>query len=318
MKHGEPTVLIRSGWRLASCLKPLGLALICFHLSGWGADGTTTPLPAAGPLDFALYWPPRDPAAPLPPASRALLQGCVAAQVENSPPAGWVLRIALTLTRPTDEAAREFWNRQLAFPEYDWMKYVRVWDADRRWQWPNLPYLLRLHGQERVDRYGGMDPGKGVDDDFAAIVIRKYDAAGNESPETRLRPLVSAEWHPVGATNVDKQTVVHTARSDEFVLHLGRAEERPEGRASLWLIYADFMGGTVPANWPQNPEYNGGIIAYFELAWRPGPDGVPVSAVRQAAPTRGTGFRWEGWTLRALATQPSTNTARLSDEPTRR
>ena len=50
--------------------------------------------------------------------------------------------------------------RSWRFPQYDWMQYVRVWDADHRWLWPNLPYLLRLHGIERVERYGGIDPGE--------------------------------------------------------------------------------------------------------------------------------------------------------------
>ena len=58
------------------------------------------------------------------------------------------------------------------------MRYVRVWDKDNRWLWPNLPYLLRLHGTERVERYGGVDPGKGVDNDFAAVLMRKYDESG--------------------------------------------------------------------------------------------------------------------------------------------
>ena len=54
------------------------------------------------------------------------------------------------------------------------MHYVRVGDADRRWLWPNLPYVLRLHGIERVERYGGVDPGKGVDDDFAANFLKLF------------------------------------------------------------------------------------------------------------------------------------------------
>ena len=130
-----------------------------------------------------------------------------------------------------------------------------------------------------------------------------------------MRPLVSAEWHPVGATNVGKQTVVHVAQSDEFTLHLGPTNPPPQGSASLWLIYADFMGGTVPGNWPKDPEYNGGIVAFFEFAWRPGSDGSPSLTLRQTAPARGSGFHWEGWTLRTLATQPSTSTARLTEAP---
>ena len=29
-----------------------------------------------------------------------------------------------------------------------------------------------MPGKERVDRYGGVDPGKGIDNDFAAVLIR--------------------------------------------------------------------------------------------------------------------------------------------------
>ena len=293
--------------------------LLCLFLLalGWAAAGAAevVPLPPVT-LDFPVFWPPRDPATPPPPAARPLLRGSVRAQLEETPATGWVMRITLTLTRSTDEAAREHWNSRLAFPEYDWMKYVRVWDADHRWQWPNLPYLLRLHGKERVDRYGGMDPGKGVDDDFAAIVIRKYAATGTSSAAAS-RALVSAEWYPVGVTNVDRQTVVHIARSDELTLHLGRTSDRPQGRASLWLIYADWMEGSAPGNWPKEPEYNGGILAYFELTWQPASDGVPVLAIRQAVPPRATGFPWAGWTPRTLATKPSTSTARLSDDGVR-
>ncbi len=34
------------------------------------------------------------------------------------------------------------------------------------------------HGKARFERYGGVDPGKGVDNDFAAVLIRAYDATG--------------------------------------------------------------------------------------------------------------------------------------------
>ena len=53
------------------------------------------------------------------------------------------------------------------------MKAVRVWDARNQWLWPNLAYLLKLSGLERVERYGGVDPEKGVDNDFSALLIRK-------------------------------------------------------------------------------------------------------------------------------------------------
>ncbi len=170
--------------------------------------------------EFGVYWPPDS-------RSKALLHGTVSAQTTNLDVNARLVKIVVTLTRPQDEAAREFWNKQLAFPEYAWMKEVRVWDAKRRWLWPNLPYLLRLHGIERLERYGGVDPDKGVDNDFAAVLLRKFSADGKtESAETKQMPLASAERHPVGVRGeTNRETIVHAARSDEFTLHL-----RGEGR----------------------------------------------------------------------------------------
>jgi hypothetical protein len=221
------------------------------------------------------------------------------------------------LSRTSDEAGREFWNSRLAFPEYDWMRYVRVWDADHRWLWPNLAYLLRLHGIEGVDRYGGVDPGKGVDDDFAGVLIRKYDASGtNEDQATSRAPLVAAEWYSVGVSGeVDKYTVAHIAQSDEFALHLGRPDQNGQGQATIWLIYADFMGAKVPAAWPQKLEFTGGILAYFEARWdlkaQPGHEIV----LRQLVPRQSTGFDWPSWADRTRAARDSRVTAKLVDVP---
>jgi hypothetical protein len=126
-------------------------------------------------LDFALFWPPKTPFETPSLDGKPLLKGCVILRLEHLPDRSLVSRLRIMLSRPSDEAGRQFWNSRLAFPEYDWMRYVRVWDKDNRWLWPNLPYLLRLHGIERIERYGGVDPAKGVDNDFAAVLIRKYD-----------------------------------------------------------------------------------------------------------------------------------------------
>ena len=263
-------------------------------------------------MRFGVYWPPRDPAAATGAKTRALLDGLVTVRAQSLSATGWVASIRIVLSRPADEAGREFWNSRLAFPEYDWMSYVRVWDADHRWLWPNLAYLLRLHGKERVERYGGVDPGKGVDNDFAAVLIRKYDASGNnESEQTKKTPLVAAEWYPVGAEATDKQTVIHTAQSDEFTLHLGMAGEESSGRAEIWLIYADFLGAKPPPAWPKEPEYAGGILAFFEARWVLSADGRPQIHVEQTVPRRGTGFDWARWTLRTLGSPDSKRTAKL-------
>ena len=189
-----------------------------------------------------------------------------------------------------------------------------VWDADKRWLWPNLAYLLRFHGIERVERYGGVDPSKGVDNDFAAVLIRKYDGTGrNESQDTRGAPLVAAEWYPAGITAADKQTIVHTAQSDEFTLHLSAAEEPPEGLVAVWLIYADFMGAKLPDDWPKAPEFAGGILAYFEVRWDLKAKTGHEISLHQVLPRMSTGFDWERWALRTRAAQDSKSTAKLSD-----
>ncbi len=234
--------------------------------------------------------------------------------VQNLAATGWVATIRIVLSRPADDTGREFWNSRLAFPEYDWMSSVRVWDADHHWLWPNLAYLLRLHGKERVDRYGGVDPGKGVDNDFAAVLIRKYDANGErESDDTRNAPLVSAEWNAVGALTLGRQTLVHTAQSDPFTLHVGMPDEESSGRAGVWLIYADFLGASPPTGWPKEPEYAGGILAFFEVRWAKSAARRPEIRVHQMAPPRATGFDWERWTRLTLASPDTHGTAKLSD-----
>ena len=120
---------------------------------------------------FRVDWPPKDPTDARRRRTPALLQGRLAVsagQCDDEP----CLNVRVELVRADAESDRERWNRQLAFPEYDWMSRVRVWDDDRKWLWPNLPYLLRAFGVEREQRYGGVDPGKGVDNDFAAVVVK--------------------------------------------------------------------------------------------------------------------------------------------------
>ena len=164
-----------------------------------------------------------------------------------------------------------------------------------------------------------MDPGKGVDNDFAAVLIRKYDPAGTQEREdTRRAPLVSAEWYPVGASRADKQTVVHAAQSDEFTLHPGGTGDARSGWAGVWLIYADFMGAKLPEGWLTDPEWAGGILAYFEVRWDwKAERGLEVS-LRQLPPPRSTGFAWERWVARTRAASGPSSTARLSDLPARK
>ncbi len=264
---------------------------------------------------FQVYWPPQDFHSTSRPATRPLLQGRFVTRLTDSSTNAGVLRPTVLLERPHDEAARQFWNSHLAFPEYSWMREVRVWDADHQWLWPNLSYLLRLPGIERVERYGGVDPGKGVDNDFAAVLIRKYDARGeHESADTKRMPLVSAEWHPSGITaKVNGQTIVRAVQSDEFTIHVGPLKEQAAGQIWVWLIYADFFGAKPPPGWPKTLEFAGGILAFFQVDWALKLDGSCQVGIAQKKPPRGTGFDWERWVTRTRMLRGTRATARLSD-----
>ena len=273
----------------------LSMELLCF-----GCNRAET-LTAADSLDgavcpFSVYWPPRDPQDNSPESAKPLLHGNLALDAKLAARGGVEVRLLITVTRPSEETNRQFWNSELAFADIAWMDEVRVWDADTKWLWPNLPYLLRLPGQERIERYGGTDPGKHVDNDFAAVLIRKYDARGKaEASETKDAPLVSAEWHAEGMTKTDLQTIVHVAKSDPFLLNLG-ADNRPaRGQVKVWLVYADFLGTRPPRTWPQEREWAGGILAYFEIDWEKLPDHVCRGIVRHKRPEEGTRFKWDEW-----------------------
>ena len=291
-------------------LLPLALALAVQFLCV-GCDRAET-LTAADGLDgevcpFSVYWPPRDPQEDPPTSAKPLLRGSLALHATQTSRGGTEVRLVVTIARPSEETDRQFWNSELAFADIAWMDQVRVWDADAKWLWPNLPYLLRLPGQERIERYGGTDPGKHVDNDFAAVLIRKYDARGEaEALETKDAPLVSAEWHAEGMAKTDLTTIVHVAKSDPFLLHLGGDNCPARGQVRVWLIYADFLGAQPPRTWPKEREWAGGILAYFEIDWEALPGHDCRGIVRQKRPEEGTRFKWAEWA-------PGTAQVRLSD-----
>ncbi len=139
--------------------------------------GRTEPLRGAEELrsstcEFNIYWPPKAPEEAGIQAIKPLLKGALNVVAEEQPRGVTAVRLVVTLSRPSEESDRQYWNTTLAYSNVAWMEEVRVWDAKHQWLWPNLPYLLRLPGQERVERYGGMDPSKHVDNDFAAVLIR--------------------------------------------------------------------------------------------------------------------------------------------------
>ncbi len=296
----------------------VGLLVVLLWCCNWTFAATATasaPQTETNRVAFGIHWPPKAPSEAQRPEERPLLSGSVIVRSEQLSDGGFVAHLRLLLSRPSDEAGRAFWNSRLAYPEYDWMRYVRVWDRDNQWLWPNLPYLLRLHGIERVERYGGVDPGKGVDNDFAAVLIRKYVEPGEQEDQvTKDRPIVSAEWYPVGTSNVvNKQTIVHATQSDEFTLHLGMPQGQVRGMASIWLIYADFMGARLPDTWPKSPEWAGGILAYFEMRWNLDAEPGRRISLQQQSPNRGAGYDWERWATRTRAAWDSRGTAKLSD-----
>ena len=293
----------------------IGLALLLVGRPCPGAEepqgGTNL---AAQSVAFDVYWPPRDPEAKTPARQKPLLAGEVRARTVDLADGARVLKVEALLARPSDEPGRAFWNASLAYPQYSWMSAVRVWDADHRWLWPNLTYLLRVYGAQRVGRYGGWDPGKQVDNDFAAVLIRLYDDAGTqESLVTKTDPLVSAEWHAEGATNAGPHTVVHRARSDEFTVHLGDRRHSQSGQLRIWLIYADFLGAPVPARWPKQPEFNGGILAFFQLDWTHSPGQPGQIRLSRKVPPESTRFDWKEWLNRPTAEAEVEAIPRLTD-----
>jgi len=264
--------------------------------------------------EFNIYWPPKDPEEAVAQSVRPLLKGVLNVVAEQQPRGVTALRLAVTLKRLSEEADRKSWNTALAYSNVAWMEEVRVWDAEHKWLWPNLPYLLRVPGKERVERYGGMDPSKHVDNDFAAVLIRKYDAAGKvESAETKDAPLVSAEWHPVGMATTDGHAVVHTAKSDEFLLHLGGESGPARGQVKVWLIYADFLWARPPRTWPKAKEFAGGILVYFEIDWEKSPGRPCQGTVRLKRPQESTGFNWVKWVVRKPDSDRSEAQVRISD-----
>ena len=136
-----------------------------------------------------------------------------------------------------------------------------------------------------------------------------------ESIDTAEAPLVSAEWHPVDvAGDTEKTTIVHGARSDEFVVHL---DGGASGRIGVWLVYADFMGAKPPRDWPRAPEYAGGILAYFDVDWALAPGDRCEVSVQMKVPPRATGFDWPRWAKEARQLDGVESTAKLSDRETR-
>lgn len=302
-----PTTISKLGWRAVIFVVTLSLQLFCVGCRHAAIPNEADSLDGAV-CPFSIYWPPRDPQETPAKSARPLLRGKLALDATPAADGRSGIGLVVTITRPSEERDREFWNSELAFADIDWMDEVRVWDADEKWLWPNLPYLLRLPGRERMERYGGTDPGKHVDNDFAAVLIRKYDETGEvEAMEAADTPLVSAEWHAAGKAQTDLQTVAHVAESDPFLLYLGENTGPARGQVRVWLIYADFLGARPPHTWPKEREWAGGILAYFEIDWESEPGHSCRGTIRHKRPENSTGFDWAKWVAHGASVRLSNN-----------
>lgn len=265
------------------------IVAVLLTFAGCGSPAVELPLLDKSSHAFVIHWPPLDPESAYAESKTPLLLGKVDVTEANNA-GGSDLQIRVTIDRPTSEEDRQRWNEQLSFSDVPWMDDVRVWDQDNLWQWPNLPYLLKKSGEERVERYGGVDPGKLVDNDFAAFVIRKIPPSGPASQNDSDAPIISANWRgDVQPANV--HSLVHQAKSDWLSIPL----DGQSGKFGVWLIYADFLGAYPPAAWPREPEWAGGILAYCEIDWQKRAGKGSRGSVRFMKPPRNTGVDWEAW-----------------------
>ena len=235
---------------------------------------------------FRVDWPPRSPTNNKRVRNAPFLNGTIFVSTEQRDQAE-EMNLRIELKRENSATGRERWNDQLAFPEFDWMSRVRVWDDDEQWLWPNLPFLLRAHGVERQQRYGGVDPGSGIDNDFAAVVVR---AASMPSEPA----LITAEWFAPPVGPVDKHTVIHSAVSDDLHAVIDSRDEQ-QGSFGVWLIYADFIGYRPPVSWPEEPGFDGGILAYFSIDWEWAKGKIEIVNVVNETPPSATGVNWGEW-----------------------
>ena len=85
---------------------------------------------------------------------------------------------------------------------------------------------------------------------------------------------------------------MHRAISDDLQFACDQGDER----FGIWLIYADFIDFAPPRSWPEEPEYDGGILVYFQLTLDSGDDGDKrIARVVQQVPPKATGVDWEQW-----------------------
>ncbi|NOS70693.1 MAG: hypothetical protein HOP33_12275 [Verrucomicrobia bacterium] len=193
--------------------------------------------------------------------------------------------IKFRVDRPTTDENRELWS---TFTN-PWRENVVV-DG---WLWPNLAALLTAHGETGVTRYGGFDPGKQVDDDFSAVVVRRQGSFG--------LPLISADWvNENGVTSI--RAVSHSARIREnFRVNVGGPPCEVRSPISVWMTYADLLDDGRSMferhGWPR--EFNGATLVYIKIDWEMDADASfrPIFKTSGSAPPPSTGLGdfWSGW-----------------------
>ena len=70
------------------------------------------------------------------------------------------------------------------------------------------------------------------------------------------------------------------------------------------------MEHRVPDSWPQEPELDGGTLAFFHVDWRLLP-GKPVELRITKQTPEATGFDWRGWVGRSEEAAGPVGEARL-------
>jgi FtsP/CotA-like multicopper oxidase with cupredoxin domain len=75
-------------------------------------------------------------------------------------------------------------------------------------------------------------------------------------------------------------------------------------------VYGDFMEHAVPESWPQEPELDGGSLAFFYIDWR-WAEGKTVEVQITPRTPEPTGFDWHGWVGRPEESVEPVGAARL-------
>lgn len=154
------------------------------------------------------------------------------------------------------------WNSSEQQVPNEWNR--EAWESDsegNRWLWPDLAKLLN-------GDYGGFDPVKRVDNDYAIVIVRHYDAEGNEVGQ----PQASRRWHTIGNPSGE---VSHVAGVEEFCIWPPCSTTA--GRVQVWVVMCDTWGEPLypgsPLEGPEDAygERGGSTIAYSELHYRRDP-----------------------------------------------